>query len=219
MPVALAVEAVNPVLAMMDRIRGLDDCEFLRNLVAYHAAPVISGYKPAALISLHGWGRDYTSALRKSAKPVADTLGVKLCCVKSDQDSLTLLVYSPQLLEDTLSSPEAGKLLEEKGYFDAGRTLTALLSCLRLKSRDGAIPHEIGLFLGYPARDVRCFIEEGAESCKVTGCWKAYGNVEEAERCSNLWKETRAFAARLIASGLGLGDVVMELQGKRQLAA
>ncbi len=219
MSAAMAIHAINPVLAMMDRIRNMDDCEFLRNLIAYHAAPVINGSKPAALISLNGWGRDYVAALRKSAKPIADILGVKLCCVKTEHDSLTVLVYSPQLLQNALSAPEATRLLDEKGYFVDGDRLTALLSRLRLNSREGAIPHEIGLFLGYPARDVRCFIEEGAEACKVTGCWKAYGNVEEAERCSTVWKQTRAFAAQLIASGLDLGEVVMELQGKRQLAA
>lgn len=41
-------------------------------------------------------------------------------------------------------------------------------------------PHEIGLFLGYPAEDVKGFIENKAACSKCSGCWKVYGDEQAA---------------------------------------
>ena len=59
-----------------------------------------------------------------------------------------------------------------------------------------SFPHEIGLFLGYPPEDVRGFIEKGASGCKCSGCWKVYGNTQQAmttfgryRKCAALYLE------------------------------
>ena len=44
-----------------------------------------------------------------------------------------------------------------------------------------SFPHEIGLFLGYPAVDVKGFMEH--RECKCTGLWKVFESDEaEAQR-------------------------------------
>lgn len=53
---------------------------------------------------------------------------------------------------------------------------------VRKLRRSEDFPHEIGLFLGYPLEDVAGFMELGPCSCKCTGCWKVYGNVEAAKK-------------------------------------
>ena len=53
----------------------------------------------------------------------------------------------------------------------------------RLRARlaqGGAFPHEIGLFLDYPADDVLAFVEKGGAGCKLCGYWKVYGDEEKA---------------------------------------
>ena len=54
--------------------------------------------------------------------------------------------------------------------------------------KDSEFPHEIGLFLGYPAEDVKGFIENKAASSKCSGCWKVYGDEQTA---MNLFEEYR----------------------------
>ena len=36
--------------------------------------------------------------------------------------------------------------------------------------------------LGYPAEDVQGFIENETKECKCVGCWKVYGDVEQAQK-------------------------------------
>ncbi len=43
-------------------------------------------------------------------------------------------------------------------------------------------PHEIGFFLGYPAKDVIGFINHKGENYLARGMWKVYDNVEHAEK-------------------------------------
>ena len=51
----------------------------------------------------------------------------------------------------------------------------------RLRETNG-FPHEIGLFLGYPPRDVLAFLGEISAPCLLCGYWKVYFNVEEAKQ-------------------------------------
>ena len=94
-----------------------------------------------------------------------------------------VLVYvcRPSRLKSDLSGIKAGKILESLGYHPecTGGCVSRLIKRLR---EENGFPHEIGLFLGYPPEDVIGFIENNAEKCKCTGCWKVYGDEEEAKR-------------------------------------
>lgn len=43
-------------------------------------------------------------------------------------------------------------------------------------------PHEIGVFLGYPLKDVVGFIQNKGKNCKCCGCWKVYSDECEARK-------------------------------------
>ena len=57
-------------------------------------------------------------------------------------------------------------------------------------------PHEIGLFLSYPPEDVCGFINNKACDHKCVGCWKVYGDEEQArktfaryEKCARVYAD------------------------------
>jgi hypothetical protein len=47
-------------------------------------------------------------------------------------------------------------------------------------SRGNEFPHEIGLFLGYPPKDVEGFMHS-RDDCLLCGLWKVYDNPEGAQ--------------------------------------
>ena len=73
------------------------------------------------------------------------------------------------------------RMLTEKGY-PCGDMNRCVAKLLRRLAAAPVFPHEIGLFLGYPPSDVRCFMEDPNKGVKCTGCWKAYDHPEEAEK-------------------------------------
>ena len=60
---------------------------------------------------------------------------------------------------------------------DLGDLLDQLAYRLRTQPE---FPHEIGLFLGYPLRDVVGFIENRGRNFTCCGYWKSYGDPTRA---------------------------------------
>lgn len=151
-------------------------------LLAAHCAPTLAGIKPANLVSCQ---RSRFPQLPRQLETYGRAFAPKdvhfqiLCTCPG---RYLLLVYRRVLLEHCLAQPEAARLLEQFGYC-RDEPLEAKLERLgrRAAGQEG-FPHEIGLFLGYPPEDVEGFIRYGGEDCKLCGCWKVYGDVEQASR-------------------------------------
>ena len=88
-------------------------------------------------------------------------------------------MYRPGMLREDLKRPEAAALLKECGYRD-----TDPVSCIRCLigrlSSEEEFPHEIGLFLGYPPKDVEGFMHS-RDDCLLCSLWKVYDNPEGAQ--------------------------------------
>lgn len=68
-------------------------------------------------------------------------------------------------------------------------------------------PHEIGLFLGYPVRDVQDFIKYEGKNYLVCGYWKVYHDVDKALATFDYYQRIRNYAIRGILSGKQLKDI------------
>ena len=97
------------------------------------------------------------------------------------ENTALIYVYRPSRLARCLAVPEAQEILLRYGYSSA--EMSDSLERLRERFRESSgFPHEIGIFLGYPAYDVRQFIENNGRNYLCCGVWKAYSREEEARR-------------------------------------
>lgn len=152
------------------------------HLLATHCAPALAGVKPASLVSCQRSRfpqlAQQLEEYRRAFAPKDVAFHILCAC----PGRYLLLVYRRAMLERCLAQDDAAHLLEQFGY-RREETLEAKLERLgrRAAGQDG-FPHEIGLFLGYPVEDVEGFIRYGGAGCKLCGCWKVYGDVEQAAR-------------------------------------
>lgn len=124
-----------------------------------------------------------------SRKEMTESLrAVNLCLIQKGVCALPLrfrngkaliFLYRPLMLEKDLEDPIAAEILRKCGYPD-GRPMDRIIHLIRRLQESDTFPHEIGLFLGYPAVDVRGFMEHRA--CKCTGLWKVFESDEEEAR-------------------------------------
>lgn len=160
------------------------------------AGGVIAGAKPAAIFNLpvrayhQGcWRmlvRHELDEVLRVYRQVLPGYGVELAVLYRTERRVYLLAWRPDQLAEVLADPRCCAILREQGY--VGTTCDELLAELRrrlvdyYRSGKGAadFPHEIGVFLGYPAEDVRGFMAGEQASC--TGPWHAYGDPRVAER-------------------------------------
>lgn len=154
----------------------------LDRLLAAHCAPALAGIKPASLVSCQ---RSQFPQLPRQLEVYRQAFAVRdvqFRILYTCPGRYLLLVYRRAMLERCLAQTDVMVLLERFGY-RRQETLEAKLERLgrRAAGEDG-FPHEIGLFLGYPVEDVEGFIRHGGGDYKLCGCWKVYGDVENASR-------------------------------------
>lgn len=165
-----------------------------------NCSPTLAGIKTANLFSYRFESeRELTYSLRKFNKILVKK-GMRVVPLKIRGGSALIYAYRPSGLRRDLNSVDSRELLKSLGYSpeDPERCIVQLR---RRLSDCSEFPHEIGLFLGYPAEDVRGFIDNKAKAYKCVGEWKVYGDVERAEKTFKKYKKCRTVYCELFAHG------------------
>lgn len=104
--------------------------------------------------------------------------------------------YDPELLTQTLNDPLVREYLESVGY-GCMTGLDSWLDALCERFAQPGFPHEIGLFLGYPLKDVKGFMQPGA-SPVYCGAWKVYGSLEPSLSIMNRFRQVTRMAEIIV---------------------
>ncbi len=163
------------------------------DLIVQQCSPTLAGLKTGSLFTCpfrtEEELRADIAALNRRLAPK----GVNVRILRIRKRAL-LYLYRPSRLRRDFATAEVAMLLRQYGYTvdDADACIAQL--CSRLAG-EASFPHEIGLFLGYPAEDVRGFIENRRDGCKCVGTWKVYGDEAAArkrfaqfEKCTRIYK-------------------------------
>ncbi len=151
------------------------------DLIIKHCSPTLAGIKTGNLFSCTYTSIEETERVVRKYNKIFIPRGVKIQPLKYDKGRVLIYVYRPSKLEKDLCDENAVSILKTQGYYLLD--LESSISYLKLRiNSNNEFPHEIGLFLGYPPEDVQGFILHRGYGCKLTGCWKVYGNEEQAEK-------------------------------------
>ncbi len=147
-------------------------------------APTLAGLKPGSIFCFRQSSLEVCrqKVCQWNARLAPLGLTVQILLERPGAGSAIVYVYRQSHMEQMLSSQAHRKFLRDAGYTDAG--LGGLLAQLaqRLETQP-EFPHEIGVFLGYPLRDVIGFIENHGRNFTCCGFWKSYGDPAEMQVC------------------------------------
>jgi hypothetical protein len=168
---------------------------------------VLAGVKPANLIPLvnrsRSCGRNlYLLWQRHQAELAARFPDLAIKVLQTGERALLLLCYNRTHLDRHLSHAGIRSLLHRAGY-EKGMTAESLLGELRRRiGTSGSFPHEIGLFIGYPAKDVAAFMGLVNLPFTCQGPWKIYGNPEQSLGLAKQFRCCRQRMTDILATGL-----------------
>ncbi len=166
---------------------------FVRN-----CAPTLAGLKIGSLFNIRYEACDLLSSIRSLNRRLGNK-GVRIIPINRS----LVYVYRPEKLREYFLDNEVRAILQRFGY-----PLEDTDLCVRELARriveETCFPHEVGLFLGYPAEDVLGFIEHGARDSKCVGCWKVYGDEDEANRKFLLYRKCTDIYLRQYGDGRSL---------------
>lgn len=185
----------------------------LEDLLIRHGAPTLAGIKTGNLFPCPYTSKSFFLAEVRQLNHILVPKGVCLLPLQYVKNRVLVYLFRPGLLKKDLSDHCAIHLLHQAGY--QGTQLSHCLGNLMQRLRTSSdFPHEIGLFLSYPPEDVQGFIENRARNFKCVGCWKVYGNEQEAlkrfaqyKHCTDIYwkhrKEGKGIAELAIAAKTG----------------
>ncbi|MCR5217655.1 DUF3793 family protein [Treponema sp.] len=177
-------------------------------VVLKFASPALCGIKPSCLFSMtEDTFFQVFPRIRKWNQSLS-AFGRKLVVLKTLCTYL-IFVYDQNLLEKTVCEFNAISYLKEKNYpvnKGSEKILHELFRRL-CENKSSGFPHEVGLFLGYPLEDVKCFERFGGRGSKYTGSWAVYGDVESACRKMKEYRKCSDECCALYDKGLNVVDI------------
>lgn len=159
--------------------------------ILMHCSPVLAGIKTGNIFTCHVSDRNELLAELKQLNLELADKGLRVIPLVFRKSSAIIYFYRPDALREDLSLPLSRKILLQYGYKtdvqgctgkSAARHISYLSKRLTESGCCGEFPHEIGLFLGYPAEDVEGFMVHRGKNCKCCGVWKVYGDLETAQK-------------------------------------
>ena len=157
-------------------------------------APTLTGVKTGSLVKFDRNVRTEASAFLSGLGNGLETRLLR------DSDSCQVLLYSRCLLERVLGCCEVRRFLMGLGYPE-DYTVDSALDVLADRMREDVVPHEIGIFLGYPLCDVIGFMDNCGRNYKCLGCWKVYGDPEKARGMFSDIRKARSEVLRCFEEG------------------
>lgn len=178
-------------------------------LLAFHCAPVLMGIKPANLISLPQIKEQELKMLLTEYNRQFTAQKIVFRQICSCNQKRLLLIYQAVELGCLLKNKACRNYLTSVGYGRYSSLEEDLLTLEKRLQYSCEFPHEIGIFLGYPLEDVLGFVINKGKSCKYSGYWKVYGNVEQAKRVFAVYEKCRDSILQKLADGLPLYKAVI----------
>ena len=179
------------------RFSGEREC--LAAFLAMETAEVLEGVKPANLINLadrrQPCGRNLFQLWQRHGRSLLAASGLAWLELPGRRGSLLLLAYQAEALTALLARPATQALLTRAGYANPADPEAALEQLAqRLKQEE--FPHEIGVFLGYPLKDVAAFLGWVELPFTSQALWRIYGKPDRSLALADRFRQCRCRMAQ-----------------------
>ncbi len=222
------------MMVEMPRIDERHRKELLRFLLVKTAA-VRRGVKPAELLRVrHCYAGVNAEGLRVCLyrADIYGILGLDYVELRVEAESSLVLFYNPSVLEKTLSEGRNAAWLARMGYpeiVNSGKVivncerrvglmndgqgagngvLDSMLAHLVRRAAECELPHEVGVFIGYPLKDVAGFIRNIPATPVHKGAWRVYGDAEESLARMRAYADVEEEARTALDKVSGIGEFI-----------
>ncbi len=169
-------------------------------------APTLAGIKVAGLVCIED-----TAEYQKKVQQYNDkfnAMGLYFLTIGQCKNRNLLYIYRKEEMQDVLKDLRVLQFLSAYGY-----DTHSLEDCiLHLQERflvNEGIPHELGVFLGYPLEDVEGFIRYGGAQAKCCGEWQVYGDEQLAKRLFAEYDSCRNCFVAMYNRGFSIDKLVV----------
>ena len=152
---------------------------------------VILGSKPAEIINVPGNDDVKKEKLTQIESFFSNCSKITYRIITTHDGGKRVLFINEKSMEQVLSNKKCVNFLKFVGY-PYEYKLSAYMNELVVRLQSEEFPHEIGIFLGYPLKDVLGFMGYGKYKFCKTRYWKVYGDESVSDAVYNKFISDRA---------------------------
>ncbi len=189
----------------------------LMGFLLVKTAAVRQGVKPAELLRVrHCYETVNEEGLRICLyrSDIYETLGLDYLELKVEKKSSLVIFYNRAVLAETLGEVRNRRWLSRLGYRE-GATMDEQLAELKRRAAGNELPHEVGLFVGYPLKDVAGFMSHIPSTPVHHISWRVYGGAEESIACQRRYSEAEVAAKKVLEDTERIEDFIQRISLKR----
>lgn len=183
-------------IEFFEQIKNFKDIEYLYALIKSTVAPTLKDLKLATMMNLKNGNRALKDLWEKNKTLIGDSLGLDFFELKKGENFVLVYFFKKDKLDKKLSTSKVSEFLNLMGYKDC-RQVYDYLNLLKNRFNDSC-PDEIGVFLGYPLKDVIDFKDRDKKTCKCTGYWKCFNDEKSSRKAFEKFDETKIIVMRSI---------------------
>ena len=159
--------------------------------------PVILGSKPAEILNLSSKDMNKESKLNDIKSFFSNCSKLSYKIINIPDGGIRLVFINKDALSITLNNKKCLNFLKFIGY-PSNYDLDEYLNILIDKLNSDNFPHEIGIFLGYPLKDVVGFMGYGKYELVEVRNWRIYGDKEISYKVYDNFMRDKAIMKEMI---------------------
>lgn len=159
--------------------------------------PVILGSKPAEIVNIPGSKEDKKIKLSQIQSFFSDCCKITYRIITTHDGGKRVLFINEKSMDKVLDNKRSINFLKFMGYaqnYELNNYMDELVN--RLHSEE--FPHEIGVFLGYPLKDVLGFMGYGNKELVEIRNWRIYGEKEASYKVYNSFLRDKAIMKEMV---------------------
>lgn len=160
---------------------------------------VILGSKPAEIINVPGSKEDKKIKLSKIEAFFSNCSRITYRIITTHDGGKRVLFINEKSMEKVLVNKRCINFLKFVGY-PSDYELNDYMDELVFRLQSEEFPHEIGVFLGYPLKDVLGFMGYGKNELVEVRNWRIYGDKEISYEVYNNFMRDKAIMKEMIES-------------------
>lgn len=179
-------------------------------IIISYCSPTLANLKIGNIFSYKCSSISLLKKQLDSYNKLLNSKSIFLTLLNFKDDNALIYMFRSQQLERYLLSFEVQSFMKKYGY--SSGSIYHYIKKLSYKLRfNNEFPHEIGLFLGYPLEDVKCFITNHGLHCKYLGTWKVYHNLDDALKTFDSYKKCTKVYKNKLKNGFSLESLVTSI--------
>ena len=182
------------------KLNSMNDKEYMENFLVYNLSLVIAGAKPSVTITIKKNNYNLYNNWNTFGDSFIKELKLNYIQLRECEDAVVIMVYDESILEKQLNSECNKEFLTNLGY-SYNSTIADYVNTLKFRYEEYHCPHELGIFLGIPIKDVKDFMECTTKKCLLCKYWKVYNDSNKAQTIFDTYDKIKEYTMKTMLKG------------------